>query len=210
MCSHIAGDRADLANRGMSNWLTVKPHCLVAVVVAAVIPLVGCVVAQRKSMPSAGVPVAGPVAGDSGRYRLTVPAHGWTQLSCGILAKNTDIELRGPSANTFVLVYARQDRQTTLDQTVAQRFARIFENSPPGDKTFSERRYFLDEIHLVAASLARYQAPSTSGRNIYLVLTVRSEEGVIEALGHVGGSSEDDLRQVLTSLELVASREPGR
>ena len=142
-----------------------------------------------------------PVEGTSGLYTLTPQHPIWTKVPVGTLNDESDLELYGPTADTWVIVYADRHSKRSLDKIVAGRREMLAEDMEA--PLFSEERRLLPDS-LYPISHARYaDGPAfATARDMWWVTTLVTDEFEVEVIAGTsqGWIVEEKITGLLRSL----------
>jgi hypothetical protein len=129
---------------------------------------------------------AGAIRGTSGLYELHLGDRSWVRVEPGTYGdSDSDLELRGPGSETWIVVYAAPAGNRTLESVVSSRRGQLFEEFTP--LRFGEERSFLPSADLVPLSVARYLVDFGLGaQGAYVVLTAQLETHMVEVIGYTG------------------------
>ena len=106
-----------------------------------------------------------------------------------------DLTLEAPSfrAGAYVVTIARTD--WTLDDVVASRRDALLRHSAT---SYDERRFFLDESHLIPAALQR----ASIDKGTIEALSVITSKGTFVVIGFTPAGGEDAVHELVTSLRV--------
>ncbi len=114
-------------------------------------------------------------------YSIRIPGTGWKKAELGTLAEGTDLEIYGPTTDTWALSYVHTNR--TLDEAVYARRAAMQDDTE--DITFTEHREFLKTSLFPVSHLVFTAKDPLLGNELYWwVSTVETENQTIELIVH--------------------------
>lgn len=161
----------------------------------------GCTIslpAPTTATRSAVVSPAAKTFGSRPFYSITPPNGEWQRVES---EQGADMEMERRDGSGALIVWTRSGMNLRLDDIVAGRRDLVL---GPELSSLRERRYFLDELGQVPASLARYVHAS----KIYLVLTALKEQRSVEVIGICArdGEREAEVLELVNSLRFVEAR----
>jgi len=139
-----------------------------------------------------------PISGTSGWYTVTPAGEGWVRVSGGVIDADGDLEVYGPTTDTWAIVYVDCVANARMDAMVEFRRNQIEPDS------FSEERRMLPDA-FVPVSYARYAASLALGeRRIWWIALVATDKAVVELVTTTSvGAEEPDLERTAKSLRLT-------
>lgn len=142
------------------------------------------------------------IGGVSGLYTLTVPDYGWVRVPPGTIERGTDLELYGPTVETWAVVRHEARDGRSMDLVVDAR--RLLIDDDLFDPLSQEVRIMRDD--LMPISYVRYRGRDVIGiTQTIWVATLLTDDDVIEV---IAGTSEGplvqgDVERLVKSLTLV-------
>jgi hypothetical protein len=174
------------------------------ILVAVVVWVEGPDFVQRiRPLQSAGATVAGV----SDTFHVTIPGSGWRRLGPGTLGdEDSDLELRGPGAETWLVCYKLSGSDTNLHIAVDNRRTLLFSDGEPSG--FDEHRFFLEGSELVPVSVVSYEIDYGLGsEGVFYVLTAETDDHVLEVVGYTSEADEhlEALKELVLSFAISAT-----
>ncbi len=148
------------------------------------------------------------VSGTSGSYTLSVPDYGWARAKPGTLDAKADLELLGPTVETWAVVHTNKRDDLTMDQLVNAHRQMIDEEMISSS---SDEIRVLRTDDLIPVSFTRYRNANTFDTDqTYWIAVLFTDDTIIEVIARTaeGPIIESDIERLVKSLSLVEKVEP--
>lgn len=142
------------------------------------------------------------IGGASGLYTLTVPDYGWVRVPPGTIEQRTDLELYGPTVDTWAVVRHESRDDRNMDLVVNDR--RLLIDDDLFSPSSNEVRIMRED--LMPISFVRYRGRDVIGiTQTIWVATLLTDDVVIEVIAGTseGPRIQGDLESLVKSLSLA-------